>query len=100
MSGPPPTAAYAHPVPPMGSMGFPPGAHGGGDMNPMASYMSPPGRFDPGPAFEHGGAAYPVMPDSGEQRVLMVYGIPPNMNCQHLFNIFCQYGNVLKVRRA
>jgi len=31
--------------------------------------------------------------------VLMVYGLnPEKMNCQRLFNLFCLYGNVVRVR--
>jgi len=32
--------------------------------------------------------------------VLMVYGLnPEKMNCQKLFNLFCLYGNVVRVCR-
>ena len=30
--------------------------------------------------------------------VIMIYGLPTNrLNCDHLFNLVCSYGNVLKV---
>ena len=34
----------------------------------------------------------------GEGCVAMVYGVNhEKMNCDHLFNLFCLYGNVVKV---
>lgn len=36
--------------------------------------------------------------DGGLGCVLMVYGLNPDrMNCDRLFNLFCLYGNVIKV---
>ena len=38
--------------------------------------------------------------DGGLGCVLMVYGLnPERMNCDRLFNLFCLYGNVIKVNR-
>jgi hypothetical protein len=38
--------------------------------------------------------------DGGLGCVLMVYGLnPERMNCDRLFNLFCLYGNVIKVTR-
>ena len=34
----------------------------------------------------------------GNGSVIMIYGLPTNrFNCDHLFNLVCSYGNVLKV---
>ena len=34
----------------------------------------------------------------GNGSVIMLYGLPANrFNCDHLFNLVCSYGNVLKV---
>jgi heterogeneous nuclear ribonucleoprotein L len=51
-------------------------------------YMTPVGQF----------AGLPVGGFGNEPRVLMVYELPAEMNCYHLFNLFCQYGNVVKVK--
>ncbi|XP_028396801.1 heterogeneous nuclear ribonucleoprotein L-like [Dendronephthya gigantea] len=38
-------------------------------------------------------------PDGGLGCVLMVYGLhPERMNCDRLFNLFCLYGNVIKIK--
>lgn len=35
---------------------------------------------------------------AGGGSVIMIYGLPTNQfNCDHLFNLVCSYGNVLKV---
>lgn len=31
--------------------------------------------------------------------VMMVYGLPEGMNCNKIFNLFCLYGNVVRVRK-
>nr|CDJ97243.1 unnamed protein product [Haemonchus contortus] len=42
-------------------------------------------------------AHYPPVGENG--RVLMIYGINrEKLNCEKLFNLLCQYGNVLKIR--
>lgn len=42
----------------------------------------------------------PVQPGGTQQgAVLMVYGLNHQiMNCERLFNLLCQYGNVVRVR--
>ena len=55
---------------------------------PQQRYMTPVGQFATG---------VPVGSFGNEPRVLMVYELPAEMNCYHLFNLFCQYGNVVKV---
>lgn len=62
-----------------------------------ASMMGGLGGYDPnfamGGVFGGGGSG-PGMPDC----VLMVYGLNvQKINCQKLFNLFCLYGNVLRV---
>ena len=35
---------------------------------------------------------------SGSGSVIMIYGLTPGRtNCDHVFNLLCSYGNVLKV---
>lgn len=37
---------------------------------------------------------------SGSGSVIMVYGLmSARINCDHIFNLLCSYGNVLKVRK-
>lgn len=38
----------------------------------------------------------PAMANNGS--VLMLYGLSERLNCEHLFNLLCSYGNVLKVK--
>ena len=54
----------------------------------------PPGGIPgvPVPAMNPGPS--PAIPGS----VVMVYGLDKNVNCDGLFNLFCSYGNVLKVK--
>ena len=46
------------------------------------------------------GVGQPILnPDGGLGCVLMVYGLnPETMNCDRLFNLFCLYGNVIKIK--
>jgi len=38
---------------------------------------------------------------SGSGSVIMIYGLTPGKhNCDHVFNLLCSYGNVLKVTKA
>lgn len=65
-------------------------------------FVSPPDRFGPprsGPGFQesNGPGINPGMLQQGS--VLMVYGLcMERMNCQKLFNLFCLYGNVVRVK--
>lgn len=37
----------------------------------------------------------------GSGSVIMIYGLTPGRtNCDHVFNLLCSYGNVLKVNKA
>uniref|UniRef100_A0A7I4Z3L6 Heterogeneous nuclear ribonucleoprotein L n=2 Tax=Haemonchus contortus TaxID=6289 RepID=A0A7I4Z3L6_HAECO len=74
------------------------------------SYGGPPRGYPPSdvlrplPSVYQGGYAdaepsahYPPVGENG--RVLMIYGINrEKLNCEKLFNLLCQYGNVLKIR--
>lgn len=73
---------------------------GGGPMRGGGGVMPRGGGPPRGPM--------PPMSDYGDDRgsggmlqqgsVLMVYGLnPEKMNCQRLFNLFCLYGNVVRV---
>ena len=47
------------------------------------------------------GCTFILPTDGGLGCVLMVYGLnPEKMNCDRLFNLFCLYGNVIKVMIA
>lgn len=47
------------------------------------------------------GCTFILSTDGGLGCVLMVYGLnPEKMNCDRLFNLFCLYGNVIKVMTA
>nr|XP_005987951.1 PREDICTED: heterogeneous nuclear ribonucleoprotein L-like [Latimeria chalumnae] len=52
-----------------------------------------------GPRRGHGGLSPPDYATPAESPVLMVHGLhPEKMNCDRVFNIFCLYGNVEKVK--
>ncbi|KAK6020053.1 hnRNP-L/PTB/hephaestus splicing factor family protein, partial [Ostertagia ostertagi] len=63
----------------------------GGGMRPVPSgYHGDYGDCEPSPH-------YP--PVGGTGCVLMIYGIDhEKLNCEKLFNLLCQYGNVLRIR--
>lgn len=78
-------------------------------VNGNRRYMGPGGRGDPmhpGPPAPRGsgyGLLTPTGPPNGTQAnggcVMMVYGLDKDkVNAEKLFNIFCLYGNVIKVR--
>lgn len=62
-----------------------------------SSYGSPPGgHYGPDHGMGMGGPPNPGTPQQGA--VIMVYGLSPeNSNCDKLFNLFCLYGNVVRV---
>lgn len=84
--------SYGPPPPPyegrrMGPPPPPPGASRRG-----------PSRYGPG---QYGPPPPPPPPEYGmgsESSVLMVYGLDPKINCDRVFNLFCLYGNVEKVK--
>ncbi|CAJ0929846.1 unnamed protein product [Ranitomeya imitator] len=56
-----------------------------------------PNRY--GPQYGHPPPPPPEYGPHADSPVLMVYGLDPNkMNCDRVFNIFCLYGNVEKVK--
>lgn len=59
----------------------------GGDDFASRNLAGPPGNFNSLP---------PPMHNAG--CVLMVYGLAPRINTSHLFNLFCLYGNVIRVK--
>ena len=66
----------------------------------------PPDRFGPpgraGPGFQQtNGPSDGINPGMLQQgAVLMVYGLSmERVNCQKLFNLFCLYGNVVRVSK-
>jgi len=85
------------PRPPMRGGPLPP--RGGGPMRGGGG-MSRGGGPQRGPMPPMSGYAEDRS-DGGMQQqgsVLMVYGLnPEKMNCQRLFNLFCLYGNVVRV---
>uniref|UniRef100_A0A1B6J8L7 RRM domain-containing protein n=1 Tax=Homalodisca liturata TaxID=320908 RepID=A0A1B6J8L7_9HEMI len=88
---------------------FPPPPMEGGFVNGNRRYMGPGGRGDPmhpGPPTPRGpgyGLLTPTGPPNGTQTgggcVMMVYGLDKDkVNPDKLFNIFCLYGNVIKIK--
>ena len=68
---------------------------GGGSM-PRGGGL-PRGPMPPMSSFEEDSSGGSGMLQQGS--VLMVYGLnAEKMNCQRLFNLFCLYGNVVRVR--
>jgi heterogeneous nuclear ribonucleoprotein L len=106
--GKPPLLEHREPLVPT-----PPGGGGGGGFgSPRTQQMygdpgvgyTPRQQQQPAPRYGNpygdysGGASGGGGNFGSEPRVLMVYGLPGDVNCQHLFNLLCQYGNVLKVK--
>ena len=57
----------------------------------------PPERYGPpGPRgdYQEGGGPGGMLQQGA---VLMIYGLTEKMNCQRIFNLFCLYGNVVRV---
>lgn len=52
----------------------------------------------PPPDRDRDGHAGPNDRGSGRTPVAIVYGLTDRINCQHLFNLFCLYGNIIKVK--
>lgn len=81
---------YSQTGPPGYNQTGPPGYNQTGP--PGYNQTGPPGYTQTGPS-QSGGSG------GGEGCVAMVYGVNNNsMNCDHLFNLFCLYGNVVKVK--
>jgi heterogeneous nuclear ribonucleoprotein L len=82
-----------------GNIGGGGGGYGGGDGDS--------GGFDPlGPNAHRAGGKFggqghvggPGIRSRGGGAVVMVYGLGPDkFNCQRLFNLFCQYGNIQRI---
>eukprot|EP00708_Paratrimastix_pyriformis_P002545 GAFH01001293.1.p1 GENE.GAFH01001293.1~~GAFH01001293.1.p1 ORF type:complete len:529 (-),score=155.98 GAFH01001293.1:153-1559(-) len=88
-----------YPMPPHGD---PMAMHG---MPPMGGRPLPyPGRATPRsgaypPPFM-GNMSFMPMPGQGAPTsVLMIYNLDERLTCDHIFNLFCLYGNVMKVKR-
>jgi heterogeneous nuclear ribonucleoprotein L len=76
--GGPPPSRYG---PPQDSYGMPPERYG--PPGPRGEYQEGPGG--PGGMLQQGA-------------VLMIYGLTEKMNCQRVFNLFCLYGNVVRIK--
>ncbi|XP_068034077.1 heterogeneous nuclear ribonucleoprotein L-like, partial [Anomalospiza imberbis] len=83
--------------------GPPPPHYEGRRMGPPpvgGGHRRGPGRY--GPQYGHPPPPPPPPPDYGphaDSPVLMVYGLDQaKMNCDRVFNVFCLYGNVEKVK--
>eukprot|EP00124_Ichthyophonus_hoferi_P003051 Ihof_evm1s241 gene=Ihof_evmTU1s241 len=95
-------ARNSYPAPsrnqPMGVMGSMNGPMG----NPMGQYgqMAQSGMGGPQgqSGMGMGGMGQSGMGMMGAGPVLMVYNLDAKMNCDRLFNLFCMYGNVAKVK--
>lgn len=90
----------------MGGWGAPGGGMGGGyGMGGGGGYGGPPmgdGGFDPEGPNAHraygGGGGSRGGPPGRPGGVVMVYGLEEaKFNCQRLFNLFCQYGNIQRI---
>ncbi|CAH1792095.1 unnamed protein product [Owenia fusiformis] len=87
--GPPPSDYYG---PPRGS-GYGPPPHRP-DYNQQDRFGGPPNRYD-----GHVLATPSAAPPSGQQgSVLMLYGLHKSLNCDKIFNLFCLYGNIVRVK--
>ncbi|KJE97764.1 hypothetical protein CAOG_007867 [Capsaspora owczarzaki ATCC 30864] len=100
--GPPPSGVYDggrhYGGPPPGQLPPPhhyDGGRGGYDMGPPPHHYNPSSPDSRGPPPQFASNNGP----QGSSPVLMIYHInPQRMTCQSLFNLFCLYGNVLRVR--
>uniref|UniRef100_UPI0035900792 heterogeneous nuclear ribonucleoprotein L-like n=1 Tax=Myxine glutinosa TaxID=7769 RepID=UPI0035900792 len=73
----------------MGNRGMPPPRHG---LQPPPPQPQAPMQAPPLPPMQ------PQQPGASS-KVLMVYGFDPDrVNCDHVFNVLCLYGNVEKVK--
>ncbi|PIO22402.1 hypothetical protein AB205_0016430, partial [Aquarana catesbeiana] len=64
---------------------------------PVGAPRRGPGRY--GPQYGHPPPPPPEYGPHADSPVLMVYGLDPSkMNCDRVFNVFCLYGNVEKVK--
>lgn len=101
-----PHGAPAYPPPPPGGAYPPygPPAPYGASYPPVASpypspYPPPPPQYDPYgmPPPAPGYPGYP--PAGGLSPVVMIYGPSlERLNCSHIFNLLCLYGNVAKIK--
>ncbi|XP_046839506.1 heterogeneous nuclear ribonucleoprotein L-like isoform X3 [Xenia sp. Carnegie-2017] len=71
-------------------------------MGLYPSVPNSPGGLSPLPLTSQnviGVGQHLLNPDGGVGCVLMVYGLnPEKLNCDRLFNLFCLYGNVIKIK--
>ncbi|ESO83568.1 hypothetical protein LOTGIDRAFT_222631 [Lottia gigantea] len=92
--GGPPPARYGGPPERYGGPPGPPKHRGGYDDRGPGGYGPPPPRnfqqYDQGPQ------GPPSNYNGGS--VVMVYGLSNKMNCDKVFNLFCLYGNVIRVK--
>jgi len=78
---------------------FPPSDRYGGGIGDYDRRMdgSPGGRFPPQAGMNMGAGPAGHLPQQGS--VLMVYGLNhEKINCDKLFNLFCLYGNIVRVK--
>ncbi|MEE6490518.1 hypothetical protein FKM82_015897 [Ascaphus truei] len=67
----------------------------GGGPPPVGAPRRAPNRYTP----QYGHPPPPEYSSQADSPVLMVYGLDPSkMNCDRVFNVFCLYGNVEKVK--
>eukprot|EP00051_Salpingoeca_urceolata_P005767 m.76959 g.76959 ORF g.76959 m.76959 type:complete len:562 (+) comp14531_c0_seq2:1215-2900(+) len=87
-----------------GGYGGAPGGYGGGGPG---GYGGPPGPGGYGGRGGYSGGAGRGGPPQGrgggfggggQTPLVMIYGLSPRLNCQHIFNIVCVYGNVDRVK--
>lgn len=66
----------------------------------LAPYGERERDFPPQSRGGGGGANFSSLPPPMQNAgcVLMVYGLAPRINAAHLFNLFCLYGNVIRVK--
>eukprot|EP00128_Syssomonas_multiformis_P001387 Colp12_sorted_trinity150504_noHs@18233 len=78
--------------------GFTTRAPPSGQRPSLTSYNDPyaPPSYNP-PAEASWGSSSSAG-QQAQSAVLMVYGLKPHINCERLFNLFCLYANVMKVK--
>ncbi|GAM22787.1 hypothetical protein SAMD00019534_059620, partial [Acytostelium subglobosum LB1] len=91
-------------IPPQASPygAFPQAAAASSYGKPMASpygnVMAPPAAYPTQPQVHPGFMGYPMEQAGMPSSVIMVHKLPENVTSDHLFNLFCLYGTVVKVK--
>lgn len=75
------------------------GGYGGGRGGPSHGGYGGGNNYDEGPSYGgRGGMSGGMGGRGGGGAVCMIYGLEPDkFNCQRVFNIFCQYGNISRI---